>query len=287
MIHNILTLSDKRQLGVSKQGPSDGKPILYYHGIPGSRLEFNPPGNLLNELGIQIITLDRPGYGLSTPNDAVKGLTAFAKDAAQAMTMLSFDRFSVIGFSGGGPYALACASALGEKISSILLGGAIAPITGLQSLEGMNPLTYEVYRIAHSEPIKLEGILKPLAEDISGLSEQLIAAMSPADRTWMNDRYGFSYFPCNLAEALKQGTQGIHDDLLQTSTSWDFDLTTVKQPTTLLHGELDLNVPVEHAKQLAKILPNAHLEIQKHLGHYALFDKDNLLSALQTLIHSH
>lgn len=123
-----LTLADGRSLGYLELGPSDGYPVMYNHGFPSCRLEPTVSAPLLTQVAepLRIIALDRPGYGLS---DFVAGRTFadWPRDVAAAADLLGIDHFSVIGASGGAPYALATAASLGDRVDRVGIVVGIAP----------------------------------------------------------------------------------------------------------------------------------------------------------------
>src|SRR5690625_7374350 len=108
MTETTVRLSDGRQLACREQGDSAGRPVLLFHGSPGSRVQHHPDPELARQAGVRLITADRPGYGLS---DAAPGrsLRDWAGDTAQLADALGLDRCSIIGISGAGVFALACA----------------------------------------------------------------------------------------------------------------------------------------------------------------------------------
>lgn len=95
------------RLGVAEYGRPDGRPIFYFHGVPGSRLEASLADRIGNDLGIRIVSFDRPGMGLSTFRRERK-IPDIALDVKHLADTLGIGKFSVLGASGGAPYALAC-----------------------------------------------------------------------------------------------------------------------------------------------------------------------------------
>jgi pimeloyl-ACP methyl ester carboxylesterase len=106
--NEIFKLPDGRDLGYAKYGNPNGKPVLFFHGIPGSRLQRNPDLTALQELSICVYALDRPGTGLST-HQKDRQLLDWAEDVRAFVDGLRIEKFAVIGISSGGPYTRACA----------------------------------------------------------------------------------------------------------------------------------------------------------------------------------
>jgi pimeloyl-ACP methyl ester carboxylesterase len=96
----------KGKLAFQEWGDPHGRPVIALHTTPGSRLERYPDEQAITDLGVRLITFDRPGYGLSEP---VPGRTALdgADDVVHLADHLGIEKFSLSGMPGGGPFALA------------------------------------------------------------------------------------------------------------------------------------------------------------------------------------
>ncbi len=105
---NVLQLRDGRVLGYAEYGNPNGKPVFFFHGLPGSRRQRHPDNSIARELDARIVTIDRPGYGLSDFQPD-RRLLDWPDDVAQLADALNIDQFAAIGLSGGGPYLLSCA----------------------------------------------------------------------------------------------------------------------------------------------------------------------------------
>src|SRR6185312_3853086 len=102
-------LADGRTLACLELGDPSGPPVLYFHGYPGSRLEARVAAAAARRLGLRLLAVDRPGFGQSTFQTG-RSIGAWAADVAALADRLALGRFSIVGVSGGGPYALACAA---------------------------------------------------------------------------------------------------------------------------------------------------------------------------------
>ncbi|MEE9278320.1 MAG: alpha/beta hydrolase, partial [Dehalococcoidia bacterium] len=125
--NNTLRLQDGRQLGYADYGDASGKPIFFFHGTPGSRLSGLLPGVVAGPLGARVIAIDRPGYGLS---DFKSGRTIgdWPRDVTELADALGFERFAVLGFSGGGPYAAVCAHQIPQRLTQVGIVSGIGPL---------------------------------------------------------------------------------------------------------------------------------------------------------------
>ena len=116
-----------RRVGYRLSGADTRPALLYFHGSPSARTEVGDyePG-LLEEQGICAVAVDRPGYG---ETDRLGGLDLLARtsDAVAVAGHLDMARFAVQGTSGGGPYALACAVLVPDRVQAVILTSARRP----------------------------------------------------------------------------------------------------------------------------------------------------------------
>ncbi len=156
-----ITLSDGRMLSYDEYGPADGAPLFYFHGTPSSRLEWRLFGGepLATRLRLRVIAMDRPGMGLSTfqrgrrPSD-------WPADVAALADALGIERFAVLGFSGGGPYAAACAVALPTRLTSVAIVSGAAPFLAPGCAEGVNPTSRQFFDLCRTKPLRGRLLLR-------------------------------------------------------------------------------------------------------------------------------
>jgi len=119
-LNQTIKLADGRKLGYDEFGSQDGRPVFYFHGTPSSRLEWQLFGSdaLAKALRLRLIVPDRPGMGLSS-FAAGRRISDWPADVASLADHLGMQRFAVLGYSGGGPYAVACALALPERLTRV------------------------------------------------------------------------------------------------------------------------------------------------------------------------
>jgi pimeloyl-ACP methyl ester carboxylesterase len=147
-----ILLTDSRRLAYCDYGPLTGFPVFYFHGTPGSRLEAQLADQAARQHDIRLLALDRPGIGRSDLQPGRK-LLDWPQDMAATADQLGLDRFGVIGFSGGGPYALACAYALPERLNFVALVGSWAPVAAESELwAAMAPLDRFFGRLSRRAP---------------------------------------------------------------------------------------------------------------------------------------
>jgi pimeloyl-ACP methyl ester carboxylesterase len=145
--------ADGRRLAVHVSGDQDGKPVFYLHGTPGSRIGPRPTDETLQELGVRLISFDRPGYGLSDRLES-RRVVDVAADVDAIASAFELERFAVLGRSGGGPHALACAARLGSRVTCAAALVSLAPMDadGLRWFAGMADSNRNAYQTAASDP---------------------------------------------------------------------------------------------------------------------------------------
>jgi pimeloyl-ACP methyl ester carboxylesterase len=153
-------LRNGRWLAYSQYGASRGKPILYFHGWPGSRLEARVADQTAKEFNATLIAIDRPGFGMSDfqPGRAILDWPADVSEIADALRL---ERFAIAGISGGGPYALACALRIPERLTSVAIICGVGPTEGSGAMEGMSPFARRVFYLCRKAPWLLRGNLCP------------------------------------------------------------------------------------------------------------------------------
>jgi pimeloyl-ACP methyl ester carboxylesterase len=251
-----LTLPDGRRLAYAEFGDRQGMPVIYFHGTPSSRLEpLIIGGNALAAACLRLVAFDRPGLGGS---DFLPGRTIgdIAKDAAQLADHLGFDRFAVLGMSGGGPYAAACAAKLPERLNSAVIvsgtwtwaefdGAVRAPVKDalVSFVSGSLPHTL-------LWPLQL---LQRLPPGLSGRWLELLRTFLPEpDQAQLKEPWRLNALMAAGKEALRQGLHGAALDMHLIERRYDFDCTTTRMPVRIFHGAHDRNVGLSLVQAYAK-----------------------------------
>lgn len=266
--------ADGRELMVDVSGASGGSPVFLLHGTPGSRNGPKPRSSVLYRLGVQLTTYDRPGYGGSTRRfnrrvaDAAIDIEAIADE-------LGFEHFSVVGRSGGGPHALACAALLPHRVirTAVLVGIAPSNATGLDWFDGMADDNVREYSTADSDFAILIERLRVRAErtvsDPESLIDFLRTQMAEPDRRVTDSLALRRLFADTYTEALRHGPGGWIDDVLAFRKDWGFDLDAITSPVRLWHGADDTFSPASHARWLASKIPGAEVQVQRDAAHFS------------------
>ncbi|WP_433888721.1 alpha/beta fold hydrolase [Streptomyces sp. CA-111067] len=264
---------DGRQLTVEISGDPHGTPVFLLHGTPGSRLGPAPRGLMLYHQGVRLIAYDRPGYG-SSDRLPHRNVADVAQDVAAIADALGADRFAVLGRSGGGPHALACAALLPERVTRAAALVSLAPPTadGLDWFAGMSPSNVAEYTTAAAGPERLAASLVPRSDAIRADPDQLLVQLrwelTEPDRRVVSDAGIRSMLVRNYREALRTSADGWIDDAVAFCNPWGFDPADIKVPVLLWHGEEDVFSPVGHTRWLADRIPGATALLQPEAAHF-------------------
>ena len=269
----VVRVAANRDVTVDVCGAPSGTPIFLFHGTPGSRRGPRPRTSILYRLGVRLISYDRPGYGLSgrhmgrTVADAVGDVAAIAD-------WLELPEFGVVGRSGGGPHALACAALLGGRVSSaaVLVGLAPADAKDLGWYEGMAASNVREFNNAEGGRPAALASLAAHAERVRADPEVLLRSLRPElagpDRRIVDDVAIRKLLTDTYEEALRDGSDGWIDDVLALRSPWGFRLSAIDQPVLLWHGAKDGFSPVTHAYWLAEQIRTSVIEVEPECAHF-------------------
>ena len=276
MDHVTVKNSAGRLLSVSEWGKRTGTPVFVLHGTPGSRLGVAPRASLLYQLGVRLIAYDRPGYGYSDRNPD-RDVASAADDLVAVADHLGIDEFAVVGRSGGGPHALACAALLPERVTRAAALVSLAPRAGAAGMgplwfEGMTQGNVDEYTQAAVGVSQLAPGLTERARTIhdnpAELITQLLEEVQAADLLVMSDAGIRRMLKDNYREALRQSGLGWIDDAVALTKDWGFSVADIAVPVLLWHGQEDVFAPVQHSQWLAEHIPGATLEIAPGRAHF-------------------
>lgn len=270
MNSETLRLPDRRRLGLLQAGDPSGFPLLFFHGFGASRLGLHPDAGIARGLGIRLISLDRPGIGLSDPKPG-RTVVSWADDVTAAVDALGIDRFAVLGVSAGGPHALACAVCLPQRVSAVGLVSSAAPLDD-PALRPLHSSTWtRLARVGRPVPWLVRMMFDRVARQAHGdpemVMEQAVEGMEAADRELVRQRPFYTTIMNSAVEAYVQGGQGVADDALALARPWGFALTGASTPVLLWHGEQDHNWPVALGRYLAQAVPTRHARFYPGEGH--------------------
>jgi pimeloyl-ACP methyl ester carboxylesterase len=268
-----LRLADGRRLACLELGDPAGPPVLYFHGYPGSRLEARVAAPAAAQLGLRLLAVDRPGFGQST-FQAGRSIGGWAADVAALADRLGLERFSIVGVSGGAPYALACAASLPDRLSRVALVCPLGPLDVADGKRGMLPQDRIMLALAtHAAPLA-RGVVRLLAhwmrQDARRYLEFMMAGMVSPDRDLFADPGYRAIVLASTAEALKQGGRGAAWELTLIARPWDFRLQDVRMSVSLWQGLADQILPAAMGRRLAAALPACSPHYLPGEGHLSL-----------------
>jgi pimeloyl-ACP methyl ester carboxylesterase len=266
-----LILRDGRRLTYAEFGKADGKPVIYFHGTPSSRLEPLIVGNdVLAEAGLHLVAFDRPGIG-GSDFLAGRSISDIVFDTAQLADHLGFERFGALGMSGGGPYAAACAAKLPNRLTSAAIvsgtwtwaefGGAVrVPLSDamVSFISGRMPY-------ALLGPLKLMHRLRGAVLDPS--LKPLISFLPEPDKAQLRQPWRLNALMAAAGESLRPGLRGAALDMQLIERRYDFDCRRIRTPIRIFHGAHDRNVSLTLVKAYAKTIPGADLTVFPDEGH--------------------
>lgn len=268
-----LRLKDGRVLACLELGDPAGAPVLYFHGFPGSRLEARIAASAAARLGLRVLAVDRPGFGQST-FQVGRTIGSWAADVAALTDWLGLRRFSVIGVSGGGPYALACAALLPVRVARVALVCPLGPLDVADGKAGMLPQDRILLALARYAAPLARAVIRMLVHWMRQEPDRylrfMLAGMKPPDRDLFADSWYRALMLESTAEALRQGGRGPARELTLIARSWDFGLEDVRMPVGLWQGLADQILPAAMARRLAAALPACNARYFPEEGHLSL-----------------
>jgi pimeloyl-ACP methyl ester carboxylesterase len=277
-LNQRISLPDGRKLGFDEHGPSHGKPLFYFHGTPSSRVEFNQVRNedLLEELNLRVIVPDRPGLGLSGFQPG-RRFGDWPKDVISLADHLGFDRFAIVGYSGGGAYAAVCAFSIPERITKAGIVSGVGPFTEPALVDGIPQTNRDYFNLSHQKPwlsrmmIRMMGMMSHIAP--GKIIANMMSTLPKADCNVMRLPEVQQTFLAMFKEALRQGPRGAQHDTFLMVTAWDFHPREIQIPVHIWHGEEDRNAPIAMGRYMANAIPGSQAKFYPGEGHISLFKR--------------
>jgi pimeloyl-ACP methyl ester carboxylesterase len=266
-------LADGRTLACLGLGDPAGSPVLYFHGLPGSRLEARVAAAAAGGLGLRLLAVDRPGIGQSTFQPG-RRIGDWPADIAALAAELGLRRFSVVGVSGGAPYALACAASLADRLTGAALLCPLGPLAMAGSTAGMVTHDRVLLALAARAPPIARAAAHLLAHWLRRgphrCIEFLAAGLDSPDRDLFADPGYRSLMTESTLEALRQGGRGVAWELTLIARPWDFHLEDVRMRVSLWQGLADQILPAAMARSWAARLPACESRYIAGEGHLSL-----------------
>lgn len=267
----IVQTSAGHRIGVAGFGDPHGAPVVWCHGGPGSRLD---PAWLSDDAlanGLRLIGIDRPGYGLSDPRPG-RSIADVVDDVLDIADQLSVDQFATVGVSTGGAYALAIAAIAPDRVTGVVLAGAVTDMAFAPARETMSrPHAHDVWD-APDRAAALAAAVAAHGEHGEKMTDgNLYAALPPADQAILRDQEWARHTRDGLPSWFARGLEGYTDDRIADRDGWaSFDVRRITRPVVVLQGSDDIMTPPIHGMHTASIVPTATLRLLPGHGHFSV-----------------
>ncbi|KAF2006867.1 alpha/beta-hydrolase [Amniculicola lignicola CBS 123094] len=288
------TLPDGRNLGFAAYGStSTSDPVIFlFHGLPGSRVCGRSWNTICQEINVRLIAIDRPGNGLSTL--ANRALVDWPDDVIKLADHLRVERFSVLGASGGGPFALACARFIPqERLRSSTVVCGIGPMDAV-----FDTVPYLSWRLGGLVPwlvgllaryVILPRIIAPYRTRDASRLKRVIEdqCTTPEEKALINSTdpdNNIDNAVVQFLEAFRNGIGGAMLDGRILTSGWGFDLGNIdSERVFLVHGDQDAVAPIAVARWMDERLGGGRLTVLEGKTHFTIW-KDHSKEIFQRAV---
>lgn len=270
-IDAVIQLPDHRRLAYAEYGDGAGVPVFVFHGLPGSRLSWGMLPDSSLAPAARIIAPDRPGYGGSDPNPG-RTLLDWANDVEALADSLRVSKFAVVGISGGGPGALACAFKMPQRLTKVGIVASPAPTDAPGVLAGMSGTNRFFMKLAWRLPWLSSANTRLLAAVIRRNPGRYIDTMKykihDVDKAILDRPQIHQMLVTDFAEAVRRGAAGMVDDMnANHGRPWGFPLEQICSQVLMWSCELDRSVPPAMGKYLSHTIPSCQANFVPGAGH--------------------
>ena len=273
---NLIELEDGAVVAFEEYGDANGMPVMFCHGWPSSRTMAQLTDEPARELGIRIISADRPGISASSLQPDRK-LTDWPRLVDRITDYLGIHDFRMLAISGGAPYAYATATAMPQRVRAIAIVGGAPPLAEINDSNGLLPLYRWMLALYRTQPRLLRRLFY-LARPVLSLRPPLrfrpvllkMLLMRPCDAESLRDAAAFEAIFESQRRAWRASAEGVVADAQIYAQPWGFAIEDVRVPVRLWHGKEDRAFSVHLAEELANRLPNCHARFVDDAGHYSL-----------------
>ncbi|MEM9327612.1 MAG: alpha/beta hydrolase [Bacteroidota bacterium] len=267
-------LQDGRRLGFCQYGDLAGFSVFGLHGLPGSRKWFTDDNETAQSLGIRLITVDRPGFGISDPKSN-RSFLDFGDDIHELAGSFGIEKYSVFGISGGGPYAAACAF---QHPGAIHRRGLISTVNRFENGNPPSEMAAEnrsVFTLSKRFPWLLKLMLKQQKKIIEAQPERYVRAimrntnhLCASDRLIMEQRDTAEFMLTHMGEAFRGGVEGTVFEARLFTRDWGFDIKDIEVPIELWHGREDTLSPFGPVQRLGDDIQEGNRHFIEGKGHF-------------------
>jgi len=256
-------LTDGRLVRVHDTGDetaSDAPTVLWHHGSPQTGALLEPLVTAAAARGIRLLSYARPSYGGSSPHRG-RNVASAAGDVAQILDALGIERLAVMGASGGGPHALACAALLPGRVTAAVCLASPAPFTtSFDWFAGM----------VSDGGLRAAAAGQEARERYAATDEFDENSFTPAD--WAALAGAWAALGADAGRAGAAGPEGLIDDDLAFVAPWGFDVAQIEVPVLLVQGGQDRIIPPSHADWLMRTCPTSELWLRPRDGHVSVLN---------------
>lgn len=279
-------LPDGRTVEVATYGDEDGIPLFAFHGTPVSNSSWAMVDESARARGVNILAPNRPGFGGSDPH-SLQLVTSYVDDVVALADRLDLEGFAIVGHSGGGPFALACAALRPDRVAAVATIAGIAPLDIPGMAEGVGADDRWVLRkLRQGKEGSVRRMFQVMAFAVRHLPRLSLSFFktqaSPSERGLLDDVVG-RLFVSSISEAFDQGPEAAVNEyrVFLMKENWGFEPGDITVPVHIWQGEEDRNTYPIHARALAKMMPRAELHLLPGVGHPVMATHfDDILDSL-------
>jgi pimeloyl-ACP methyl ester carboxylesterase len=264
---DAVDLPDGRTLAYAEYGDPEGVPVFFFHGTPGSRVSGSIARDEKADVGARVVAPDRPGMGRSD-FQAGRTLADWPADVAALADSLGIDEYGVVGFSGGGPYALACAALTPERVTRCAVVSGVGPHgVGTDQMGRFERAVSASTRLSPHLGRPLTWLMGKAIDEADGFTD---VVGEPKDGDLADPRLGETgrIMLSDFREGVRQGSLALATDFGVVHGDWGFDLADVPVPTRVFHGTEDDQVSPTAGEHVAREVPNAEFVVVEGACHF-------------------
>ncbi|MCY3779152.1 MAG: alpha/beta hydrolase [Chloroflexi bacterium] len=279
-------LQDGRRLGFAEYGEPAGSPVVLFHDVWGNRSLRHPDDSILRRLGIRLIGVDRPGYGASTRKPG-RGIMDVVDDVMLLSKALKLERFAVLGYSAGGPYALACAWRFPQNVKRCAVVACWPPLDHANGFRALHPVYGRLFQLAAGNEALFRLLLRGFFMfDAQRSPDQYIRelgnSLSRTDQAALSNIDLFISRRDIWDETRQAGSEGLADEIVALTRPWGYHLQSIRVPVDIWWGEADLFCSPIVGERMAKMIPKARPRCESQAGHLLLYTHwESILQALK------
>jgi pimeloyl-ACP methyl ester carboxylesterase len=282
---------DGRVLEMATVGDPSGDTVFFHHGTPGSVRLLNVFEEVAATSGLFFVTLSRPGYGLSSRHVG-RSVASVVDDVDAVLNLLGRDSYLSVGWSGGGPHALACGSLDAPRCRAVWSLAGVVPLdVDFDWTEGMGPENLEEFELSKLGGPAYEAHMAKAGEHFTTANAENVielfgGLLSDVDKAALESERARAVLADACQHAFAKDYFGFFDDDRAFFSPWGFDPTTIEVPVNVWYGDHDLMVPPTHGAWLAANISTAKVNHMPDEGHVSLVN-DHLDELTESLLEAH